>query len=299
MFSTTSCRDLRWPRLQRHQLQPQHLADDYSLRNLTGDDMRIVPRTEYGLPADVTSSDGSYRPYLSNPVGVVWHYTGVNVAYRDRDVAASIRRIQAVFASTKPFEYNYVIGQADDGLVYEFAGEFRAAHSAGENDTHYGVLFLNGVGEPLTDAQIVKARWLLERLRLPTSPDVSPHREMPGAATACPGDLIVSRLGEITAVSPPSPPLPPPPPPPSPDEVDMIRIAFAQSNKPTTEMVWTGTELAWIENGHAAAVLAAGKVTTVGVTRDQVKGVILASKTTTRAPFTLDAELTQLWASRA
>lgn len=154
---------------------------------------RIVPRTEIGLPSVVVGSDGSARPPLYNERYVTIHYTGVNTVYDGRDVPAQIRHIQAIFSATKPFEYNYVIGQDDEtDNIYEFAGKFRAAHSAGENDESFGVLFLNGVNEPFTPTQIKKFQWLRDVLifdgSLRPTPDQRPHKYMPGAATACPGE---------------------------------------------------------------------------------------------------------------
>lgn len=163
---------------------------------------RIVPRTEIGLPDFVASSNGTPRPPLANERWVTFHYTGVSSrGYTTADVATEVLRIQEVFSSTKPFEYNYVIGQTEDSAIYEFAGKFQAAHSAGENADSFGILFLNAVGEPLTATQIAKAQWLRDVLifvgSLQVNPDQRPHRWMPGAATACPGDIIMESLPEL------------------------------------------------------------------------------------------------------
>lgn len=157
---------------------------------------RIVPRTEYGLPAVVKNSDGSLRPPLYNEKWMTAHYTGNNVDYTNKDVEAVIRQIQAIFGKSKPFEYNYAIGQQNDDEIHEFAGTFQAAHSAGENLDSFGVLFLLGVGEPLTELMINKWRWLREVLiytgRL--KPDVVqlPHYLMPDAKTQCPGPVVMN-----------------------------------------------------------------------------------------------------------
>lgn len=163
---------------------------------------RIVPRTEIGLPETVTNANGTPRPPLFNERWVTFHYTGVSSrGYATADVAAEVLRIQQVFSATKPFEYNYVIGQTDDESIYEFAGTFQAAHSAGENADSFGILFLNAVGEPLTATQIAKAQWLRDVLifvgSLQVNPDQRPHRWMPDAATACPGDIIMESLPEL------------------------------------------------------------------------------------------------------
>ena len=53
------------------------------------------------------------------------------------DAGDTVREINSIHnsavATNKPWEYNYVIHQDDDLLVHEYAGHFRAAHSAGEN----------------------------------------------------------------------------------------------------------------------------------------------------------------------
>jgi hypothetical protein len=162
---------------------------------------RIVPRTSIGLPAIVTGSTGAPRPRVHNARWYTFHYTGNNVTYRGRDGAEIVRQIQRVFEASKPFEYSYCIDQNDDDRIFEFAGKFAAAHSAGENFDSIGVLFINGVKEPLTPTQILKAQWLRDVLKvdgtLRAAVDQRPHRWMPGAATACPGDLIMPSLPQL------------------------------------------------------------------------------------------------------
>jgi hypothetical protein len=155
---------------------------------------RMVTRAEIGLPVTVTNSNGSLRPPLRDATWLTAHYTGNNISYVGKDVATSIRLIQQVFAKTKPFEYNYVIGLPEDDLVYEYAGTFQAAHSAGENSSAVGVLFLVGVNDQVTPTMINKWRWLRDRLASQGVTvrvvDQRMHFQMPGAATACPGNSI-------------------------------------------------------------------------------------------------------------
>lgn len=158
-------------------------------------EFEIVPRTAVGLPAVVINSDGvTPRPPLHLEKWCTNHYTGNNIDYTNADVPAVIRQIQAIFSKTKPFEYNYVIGQRDDPFIYEFAGGFQAAHSAGENLDSFGILFLNGTMDPLTVKQVRKYQWLRDVLIYVGGlrPDVIelPHKQMPGAATACSGPFI-------------------------------------------------------------------------------------------------------------
>jgi hypothetical protein len=175
---------------------------------------RIIPRTEAGLPAVVAGSNGAPRPPLVNERWMTGHYTGNNIDYTGKDAAEITRQIQRVFSTTKPFEYNYVIGQNDDDQIIEFAGKFQAAHSGGENGDSFGVLFLLGVGEEVTDLMIDKWRWLRDVLIADgsLSPNVEQlqHRQMPGAATACPGASVIRRWPEfltpyIQTVTPQSP----------------------------------------------------------------------------------------------
>ena len=151
----------------------------------------IIPRTQAGLPATVKSSSGRPRPKLAGCRWYTAHYTGVSKVYANSDAAEVTRHIQQIFSASKPFEYSYVIGQQDDDQIIEFAGEYQAAHSGGENGNSIGVLFLLGVGEKPTDTMIKKWQWLRDVLKYTgtLAPDAidTMHRNMPGAATACPG----------------------------------------------------------------------------------------------------------------
>lgn len=180
----------------------------------------IVPRTSIGFDPVVRDSDGDPRPRLANEQYYTCHYTGVNVIYASRNAPQAIRDIEAYAKRNgKPNEYNYVIAQQNDNNIYEYAGPFQAAHSAGENDESVGVLFLNGISEPPTNLQIDKWRWLRDRHLIPSgilraSPDQRQHRQMPGAATSCPGQLIVAKWAEFLLPYANGTPTPPPPPPP-------------------------------------------------------------------------------------
>lgn len=199
-------------------------------------DFTIVPRTEIGLDPVVRNSSGSPRRLVSygSPASFITvHYTGVNVIWGDiGDTPAEIRSIERYAQSAgKPNEYNYVIDQDPSDLIYEYAGLYQAAHSAGENGISYGVLMLNGTNEPITERQWRKLQWLRDVLRY-TQPNhaqlVRPHREMPGAATACPGTsysqakadapYVPLDTGVILPKPPPPPPVVPPPVTPPPPE---------------------------------------------------------------------------------
>lgn len=162
----------------------------------------IVPRNQIGLPTIVTNSNGTVRAPLNNEPIITLHYTGVSSrGYAKADVKAEVLRIQKNFSATKPFEYNYVIGQTNDTFIYEFAGKFQAAHSAGNNADSFGILFLNAVNEPLNCVQINKYRWLRDVLKyvglLQLNAQELPHNNMRGAKTLCPGTLVRRALPDL------------------------------------------------------------------------------------------------------
>ncbi len=215
---------------------------------------RIVPRTEYGLPAVVTSANGVVRPPLSLEPYITAHYTGNNVDYTGKVTAAVVRQIQTVFSKSKPFEYNYVIGQEEDDLIFEFAGKFQAAHSGGENEDSFGVLFLLGVGEVPTERMIDKWRWLRDTLVFDGSLRVNVaqkmHFQMPGAATACPGNGVISLWPQFLL------PWVDPTPPPAPiietdEDEDMSKpVALIKfGTNPHVYAQWAGFKT-WIDNGN-------------------------------------------------
>ncbi len=189
------------------------------------------PRADSGLAEPPHNNNGTPRPIMADdrPILAI-HYTGVNVQYGDPgDTAAELRNLQNVALNLgKSFEYNYLIDQA--GEVWEYAGDYRAAHSTGNNDLAIGVLIWNGVAEPVTDAQVLAVRWLRwylqERHRLAADARTLPHKELPNAATACPGTLVMARWGEFLV-----PYIPPQPEPPVVDSGSVITI-------------WKGTDCA-------------------------------------------------------
>ena len=182
----------------------------------------IRTRAQIGLDPVVRNSNGTPRPKLVFPLAYeTFHYTGVNVRWGDvGDTDAEIRGIEDYAASAgKPNEYNAVIHQDPDDLIHEYAGRFRAAHSAGENSIGHGLLLLNGINEPITRLQIDKVQWLMGLHRYVGVADASTlfrgHRDMPNAATACPGASIYRAIPYFDDVW--RPPVEPPPPPVEPE----------------------------------------------------------------------------------
>jgi hypothetical protein len=144
-----------------------------------------------------------HAPYLTI------HYTGGGLWLDPDDTPDELRSIQNYAQSaSKPWEYNYVIdGQ---GIVWEYAGTYQAAHSGGENEIAIGVLLLVGLSgsyfEVPTPQMIEATRelraWLVAMGHLAQNHQMLQHNQMPGAATACPGQEVINRWDQFTA--PPS-----------------------------------------------------------------------------------------------
>jgi hypothetical protein len=153
---------------------------------------------------------------------VTCHYTGAGAWSDFGDTIPEARSIEAWASSSAkqtPWEYNW-IGDTQ-GNVLEYAGDYQAAHSAGENFIASGYLWLLGPGEKPSEAQILSFRkwrwWMLERQRLAVTHEVRGHKDMPGAATTCPGPDVLARWADLTT------PWTPPPPDPVPED-DMARL---------------------------------------------------------------------------
>ena len=86
--------------------------------------------------------------------------------------------------------YNLI--QTDDGEWHAGRGlDKQGAHASGYNDTSIGICLtgnfdVNSVPDDRWRSLVKMCRYLMERYGL-TSEDVVGHRELPGAATACPG----------------------------------------------------------------------------------------------------------------
>lgn len=193
-------------------------------------------RAYNGLPAPHNNNGTTLRPLLAQlrPT-ITCHYPGspIGRSYAGDAMLGDVKKktylhnMQRYAQSAgKSFEYNYLIFM--DGEVWEYAGDYLAAHSAGDNADSIGVQFVNGQDDPCTGEQIQAFRWLRDihlksRKRLTIDCATTPHREMPGAATSCPGDRAIMpylpqlRLPHNPAPPPPVPvPVPPPLPVPPP-----------------------------------------------------------------------------------
>jgi hypothetical protein len=169
-----------------------------------------------------TNTNGTPRPLLAaNRPWYTIHYTGGGIWLDPDDTIDELRSIQNYAQSAgKPWEYNWVIdGQ---GAVWEYAGNYQAAHSGGENDKAIGVLLLVGFKgtypndidyweQPPTvmiNAVRELRALLVDHAMLAGNHTMLPHQGMPGAATACPGSAVLAAWPLLTA--PWTPPTPPP-----------------------------------------------------------------------------------------
>lgn len=211
--------------------------------------MNLVPREAVWPGQLPTNTNGTPRPKLApNRPWYTIHYTGGGIWLDPDDTVDELRSIQNYAQSAgKPWEYNWVIdGQ---GTVWEYAGNYQAAHSGGENDKAIGVLLLVGFKgtypndidywEQPTPEMINAVRdlraFLVDHAMLAGNHTMLPHQGMPGAATACPGNAVMAVWPQLTA--PPTPPTPP-----GDNNVELVEIAVTGRNarflgyliKPTT-----------------------------------------------------------------
>lgn len=176
--------------------------------------MEMIPRSVVWPGQTPRNNDGTYRPLLKpdRPWYTV-HYTGGGLWLDPDDTVTEARSVQAFAAGPSkrtPWEYNYIIdGQ---GLIVEYAGDFQAAHSSGENEAAIGVLLLLGFKgkypnveyweQPTTEMKNAVRQlraWLVGRKSLAVDHKMLPHQQMPGAATTCPGEPVMEQWADFIA----------------------------------------------------------------------------------------------------
>lgn len=79
------------------------------------------------------------------------------------------------------------------------------------------------------------------------------------------------------------------------EDIDMLVLDYLPGEPGWIATLWTGETLGWVVNGHADAVLRAGGVRRVTVSKDQFAGVIASSATTTDPPAGMPADLRKSW----
>ena len=233
---------------------------------------------------------------------VVLHYTAADdlidgdPGEHAEDLPAYMRSMQYHYVTRRGYSLGYLFAVDWLGGIWQIRGwEFQSAANRGHNDHTYPILCLVDGAAPVTDEAAASIRFLVAEAerRSGRGLRIVGHGDI--GSTPCPG---VGIAGQIKAGLF-SPALIAPEPLPTPTgPTHMIRISFPQAGKPTTEFVWTGTELAWVENGHAAQVLGSAGVPQVSVSAAQLEGVVMASATTTDAPWTLSGYLKSLWDSK-
>lgn len=166
----------------------------------------IVPRAEWNVP-----EPPSTRRKMPRPCGwLTVHHEGgsMNISPYGDDLAAVLAWGKK---TGRTWEYNYVV--TPDGGVYEWGGDYMAAHSAGENDEAYGVLLLDNYNNTsFPDAALGAFRRLVAELKnrgqLTHDVRLTPHKDMPDALTSCPGSGVMARWADLVSpwvVLPPTP----------------------------------------------------------------------------------------------
>jgi len=246
----------------------------------------LYDRADMGWPATVYNTDGKTpRPKLGTPAR--WktvHYTGANVNYEDQgDFVKECQDLERYAVSAgKSNEYNWIVGAdgPSKACIATYAGDYVAAHSSGENSTAIGILFMNGVGQRVTDAEVTAFQWLVwdlrNRARVDASTLTTPHKDMPGAATPCPGEEVLRRWDALLAPYSPTPsPLPPEPPP----SVDMAQTVRSVLNEGAASGSGGNPAFAgaWAESNHdlcGNVQVMGNRLTSVELKLDQVLAIL-------------------------
>ena len=183
-------------------------------------------------------------------IGAVIHYPGDgNVTYAGRGVAHEKGRLRAYrnyhvgSRGWADIGYNLAIGQS--GTAYWAAGKKKAAHCASSanplaNAKYFGILLILGDNERPSDAMIATLNEMLNLVRTwyPKATALLGHRQVYGASTACPGNVImglidrgVIRYGTTPTVTPAPAPVTPAP---APSSKVWPEVALPLTDKHTT-----------------------------------------------------------------
>lgn len=254
----------------------------------------------------VISSNGSPRPALRKPLDTfAVHHIGAGTGQMSRNslqVLDGIERWTAI-PSNRPNMYN----SASDanGVTWEYAGPFRAAHAANWNDRAWGHLALLGLDTPTpeqADGLVRGIRRAREQLvahgLLTRSHAVVGHMDI--GQTPCPGLLRSNNDLWQQIVAPLSDAVPPPAvPPPTEEESVMLVIEWKPNTAQYTAMSWDGQFLAWLWSGDASSVLLRSGARRETVSDQELRSIIESSRTTTAPPPTLPSAMAARWEARA
>lgn len=179
------------------------------------------PRASWGAARNTNPKPvgASYR------VGISWHYDGGAPLRLDTKPHSAclvrVREAQAFHMGPSrgwaDIGYNLLIcphGRAIEGRGLDMIG----AHSPGVNVTHYGVQFMLGVGEPMSEPMKARGAQLAADLAARSGHSLRQwgHKDDPAVSTECPGALVLAwvRSGGPSAPPPRPPKTPTPPTPP-------------------------------------------------------------------------------------
>lgn len=176
----------------------------------------VKPRSAWGArPTRCTTRDGGYHR-------MALHHTA---APATGNVELALRQAQAYHMDGRGYcDIAYHFGVSQDGRVFELRPQpFRGGHTLNNNTGNVGIVHLGcfhptcGNDQPtdaLVNASAGIVRMLHELEGIPINSDrVRGHRDHSYAQTACPGNNLYARLGDIRAIASQSGEPPPPPPP--------------------------------------------------------------------------------------
>jgi hypothetical protein len=210
------------------------------------------------------------------------HYTSATRV--NRDTAQYLRSINSDYTRNRGYSIGYNAAVDQDGVTWELRGfDFQGAANKGANNYTFAILCLVDGASPANAKMIEGIRRVIDQVNARCNGSlVVGHRDV--GATACPGEGLYNqiRAGVFNPVT---------------IDVEgptMIQIDYAPGTPQWVACVYTGTQLAWVRNGHAAKVLQDAKVPKVTVSRDGFLGLIQSSQTTTDAP-PMDSALRSAW----
>lgn len=220
------------------------------------------------------------------------------------DIAAWLRAMQADWTRNRGYSLGYWALVDQSGTAWQIRGPgptpgvFNSAanpgrlqHDGNANDWTAPILFAvttpAGTASP---AAVATARALWASWGITVRP--VPHSTLDATSCCGPGLTAQINTGELDPA-----PTPPPtqPPAPNPQETSMFLARRHGPGPDFTGYAWTGTDLAWMHDGNAAAPLLRGGATSVDVSDVELTAVIASSATVGTPPPTLNAEQLAHW----
>jgi hypothetical protein len=157
---------------------------------------RLLSRSDWGARPDSVDSQGK----MPGAVSKIWaHHSVTPISERAKKAAKRLESIGMTRFGV--FSYSFAIHRS--GTIIEGCGwDFIGAHTAGQNSTSYGFVFIgNYETDELDPRQIDSFQWLIaegkRRGKITASPTIDGHQKASGAATACPGRNVMAKLPEL------------------------------------------------------------------------------------------------------